>query len=145
MLEGLAPLILDSQGRDLMRGILLDDDTPSAKLRLGRYLVQARHDYDWEWASPARLVKPWPRAGALIVSVGPDAYVVAGNGVILTFTPADAADARAGIARVEEGRFDGRRWIPGRRLNGDETHQGRHLRLPAGAFGIQRIELYRYR
>jgi hypothetical protein len=32
-----------------------------------------------------------------------------------------------------------------RRLNGDETHQGRQLRLPMGAFGLQRVKLYRYR
>ena len=29
-------------------------------------------------------------------------------------------------------------------LNGDESHQGRHLRLPEGKFGIQRVRLYRY-
>jgi hypothetical protein len=37
------------------------------------------------------------------------------------------------------------RWVTGRRLNGDASHQGRHLRLPNGYFGIQRIKLYRYR
>jgi hypothetical protein len=30
-------------------------------------------------------------------------------------------------------------------MNGDQSHQGRHLRLPPGEFGIQRIKLYRYR
>ncbi len=35
-------------------------------------------------------------------------------------------------------------WRPGRRLNGDQTHQGRHLRIPAGDYGIQRLELYTY-
>ena len=29
-------------------------------------------------------------------------------------------------------------------MNGDQSHQGRHLRLPAGAFGIQCVRLYRY-
>ncbi len=28
-------------------------------------------------------------------------------------------------------------------LSGDESHQGRHLRIPAGQFGSQRIKLYR--
>ena len=31
------------------------------------------------------------------------------------------------------------------RGNGDETHQGRHLRLVPGEFSMQRIALYRYR
>jgi hypothetical protein len=37
------------------------------------------------------------------------------------------------------------RLAPGRWLNGDQNHQGRHLRLPSGKFDIQRIKLYRYR
>jgi hypothetical protein len=36
-------------------------------------------------------------------------------------------------------------WQPRRWLNGDQTHQGRHLRLPSGKFDIQRVKLYRYR
>jgi beta-galactosidase GanA len=35
--------------------------------------------------------------------------------------------------------------LPGRWLNGDQTHQGRHIRIPAGRVGTQRFELYRYR
>jgi hypothetical protein len=35
-------------------------------------------------------------------------------------------------------------WVAGRRLIGDEDHQGRHLRLPSDQFGIQRVKLYRY-
>jgi hypothetical protein len=30
-------------------------------------------------------------------------------------------------------------------LNGDQTHQGRHVRLAPGEFQIQRVRLYRYR
>ena len=37
------------------------------------------------------------------------------------------------------------RWQNVRWLNGDETHQGRHLRLVPGRLSIQRIKLYRYR
>jgi hypothetical protein len=31
----------------------------------------------------------------------------------------------------------------GRRLNGDQTHQGRHIRLPSGNPQIQRVRFYR--
>jgi len=51
----------------------------------------------------------------------------------------------AGIESIWEGRFVGARWVPGRLLNGDESHQGRHLRIPPDDFGIQRLKLYRYR
>jgi hypothetical protein len=33
---------------------------------------------------------------------------------------------------------------PGYRLNGDQSHQGRHLRIEAGDWNIQHIKLYRY-
>jgi beta-galactosidase GanA len=36
-------------------------------------------------------------------------------------------------------------WAPERWLNGDQTHQGRHIRLPPGKFDILRVKLYRYR
>jgi len=34
--------------------------------------------------------------------------------------------------------------VAGRRLNGDESHQGRHVRLPPETFGIQRVKLHAY-
>jgi beta-galactosidase GanA len=37
------------------------------------------------------------------------------------------------------------RWVPGRVLNGDQTHQGRHIRLAPDQFQIQRVKFYRYR
>jgi len=32
-----------------------------------------------------------------------------------------------------------------RLLNGDETHQGRHIRLAPDGFSVQQVRLYRYR
>jgi beta-galactosidase GanA len=46
---------------------------------------------------------------------------------------------------MEEGGYAGGRWIPGRRMNGDENHQGRHLYLPGREFGIQRVRLYTFK
>jgi hypothetical protein len=37
------------------------------------------------------------------------------------------------------------RWQPGRRLNGDQTHQGRHIGLPPANPQIQKVRFYRYR
>ena len=31
------------------------------------------------------------------------------------------------------------------RLNGNQSHQGCHLRIPAGQFDFQKIKLYQYR
>jgi hypothetical protein len=37
------------------------------------------------------------------------------------------------------------RLVRRRLLNGDETHQGRHIRLPPGEVSVQQVRLYRYR
>jgi len=81
--------------------------------------------------------------GGMIIAIAGDEYYVGGTGLVITFQP-KAAGMQAGILRVEEGTFEGDKWKPGRRLNGDEDHQGRHLRIPINEYGIQRIKLYNY-
>jgi beta-galactosidase GanA len=84
--------------------------------------------------------------GGLIIQTAPDEYLIAGQGLTVTVTPATPGPPQAGFDSVWEGSFDpDGRWIPGRLLNGDETHQGRRLRLEPGEFQIQRVRLYRYR
>ncbi|MBN2441317.1 MAG: DUF5597 domain-containing protein, partial [Spirochaetales bacterium] len=69
--------------------------------------------------------------------------IVAGTGVYITFE-SRREGKQAGILSIDEGEFTGDRWTGGRRMNGDESHQGRHLRLEYGSFRIQRIRLYTY-
>jgi beta-galactosidase GanA len=104
-----------------------------------------------EAAFTATTIDPWtPREaqdpashGALLIWLGGEDYLAVGQGVTLTVEPANGK-GRLGFERVEEGRFEGGRWVPGRRLNGDQTHQGRHVRLPPGEVGMQKVRLYRY-
>ena len=54
-------------------------------------------------------------------------------------------EVRLGLGTVDEGVYAGGKWIPGRRLNGDETPEWKALRFRADNYGIQRVKLYRYR
>jgi beta-galactosidase GanA len=92
----------------------------------------------WE-APPAT-----PRGAAMILQIAPEVFLIAAMGATITFSPADGK-GNVGIDQVQEGRFtkDGA-WIPGRWLNGDETHQGRHVRLDDQQWSVQRVRLYRY-
>jgi beta-galactosidase GanA len=100
----------------------------------------------------AHFVDPWtPRDrqqpsthGALAIALGPDELLLVGRGVTFTFAPSGGAGS-IGIERVEEGHYRDGTWIPRRLLSGDETHQGRHVRLPPDHVGIQRVWLYHYR
>jgi len=84
--------------------------------------------------------------GGMVIATGPEEYLIAGQGITVTFAGAGEGPSLAGIDRAEEGRFDAAgRWVAGRVLNGDQTHQGRHVRLPPGRWAIQKVRLYRYR
>lgn len=96
-------------------------------------------------AAPAPPRPAPPPRGGLVIALAPDEFLVAGTGMVVTFAPLGPGAPTAGILTLEEGRYEGGRWVPGRRLNGDQSHQGRQLMLPAGEFGLQRVKLYQYR
>jgi hypothetical protein len=142
ILSQVAPLILGNQGTPNMTALLVDKDAPSAKARLGGYEIEARF-------SAGRRPNPDApaddRVAALLIQVGPDDYVIVARSMGVYFTVASDDTQSVGLATVEEGQYVDGRWIPGRRLNGDETPEWKSLRFPAGAYGIQRVKLYRYR
>lgn len=144
VLSQLAPLILEKQGSGQTAGVILDEGNQTQDVNLGRYTLNISHSYTFKWSRPAK-VDIWPVAGGIVICTGPDEYVVAGSGLIVTFAPNPPGEEIAGIVNIQEGNFVNGRWIGGRWLNGDQNHQGRHLNLPLGNFGIQRIKLYRYR
>lgn len=86
-----------------------------------------------------------PIAGALVIALGMDEVLVAGTGVSVAFAP-DGPDApKAGIISAEEGHYADGKWVTDRWMNGNQTDQGRRVRLESSEFTIQRVRLYRYR
>jgi beta-galactosidase GanA len=144
VLSRLAPLVLARQGSDALTGVLLDKEHPEETLALGGYALRAVHDFTWEWSFGDRNAASWPRAGGLVMCVGPDEFLVAGTGIIVTFAAQSPAEGEVGLESVDEGTCENGAFVPARRLNGDETHQGRHVRIAPGQFGVQRVKLYRY-
>jgi beta-galactosidase GanA len=140
LLTQLARLILDKQGKGVMAGLLPEgpEQRLPQQLRLGDYLLNVTFERP---TNPNANVL----SGGLVISLGQDEYLLAGTGLTVTFETDRPDDPLVGILSVDEGKYANGQWLPGRRLNGDQTHQGRHLRLPPGGFGIQRIKLYRYR
>jgi beta-galactosidase GanA len=144
ILAQLTPLIVEHQARRSITGFVLEKERPREQIALGSYQLNLAHDHTWEWSGADRDAPSWPRTGGLAICVDTDEYLIAGSGFIVTFSSALDTPENVGIASIDEGRFEQGRWIAGRRLNGDESHQGRHVRLPPNEFGIQRVKLYRY-
>jgi beta-galactosidase GanA len=147
ILNQLAPLILEHQGKGSMAGLLPEGPEQRApqQLRLNGYTLNVT----WERPQPVpssdlSRTSDAP-SGGMVIAIGPDEFVFAGTGLVVTFDDPAQGDQNVGILSAQEGRYVNGRWVPGRWLNGDQTHQGRHLRLSPGKFDIQRVKLYRYR
>jgi hypothetical protein len=147
VLKQLAPVILANRGKQRMAGFrpLINEDgsvvdTPAKKVLGGVEFT-------------VTFIDPWtPRDkqtvadhGGLMIWTGGENYWFAGQGITITYKGADGGAPLVGIDLAEEGEFDANgQWVAGRRLNGDQTHQGRHIRLPPGGAQIQRVRFYRY-
>ena len=148
----LEPLLVERQGQGLSAGLLSEgpEQRQPQQVRLGGFVLAAT----FERGTPPSLADgvivpagapagPPPPSGGLVLATGPDELVVAGTAVTITFA-ASVPGKRAGILSAEEGRFVEGRWENVRWLGGDQTHQGRHVRLEPGRFSIQRVKLYLY-
>jgi hypothetical protein len=80
---------------------------------------------------------------AIFIAAGPNEFFVAGSGITIGISPNTPGPPLAGFATVEDGKFVDGRWVPGRRLAGDDDAQGQAINLRT--LGIQRFTVYRYR
>jgi hypothetical protein len=143
LLSQLAPLILKHQGNGTMSAVLLGPNDPPQKIAVGNYTlyVGAQRPRTAPGAAPSPQ-QAQPFSVAIFIAAGPDEYFAAGSGVSITFSPNTPGLPLAGLATVEDGKFVDGRWVPGRRLAGDDDAQGQSLTLRS--MGIQRFTLYRY-
>ena len=100
-----------------------------------------------------------PAAGgggyAIVISTGPGSYTILGSGVQATFNgPGHSA---AAVGKLEEGTYVDGRWVPGRRLNGDDimmnydaqnkfikNESGQGIRLAGGPPRALHLQVYGY-
>jgi beta-galactosidase GanA len=142
-LSQISPLILANQGKGSMTAVLLDSTNAIQKVQLGNYFIEA-HFMSRPSGSGSTNMYPEKVAG-LFISTGPDSYIIAGRNLTVYFTSATNELEKVGLATVEEGVYQDGRWVPGRRLNGDETPEWKALRFRSDNYSIQHVKLYRYR
>jgi hypothetical protein len=149
VLAQLAPLILENQTKGRVAAVLLEELTPSQRLRIGGYTLNITGDRPAPplfGPAPSTPPPPGPRPHGIFIASGPDEFYMAGVGLTVTFSPDSAGPPLVGLATVEEGRFVDGRWVRARTLAGDDTGQGNNLSLRRnGGPAILRVTLYRYR
>jgi hypothetical protein len=152
-LRQLTPLILEHQGKNTIAAAWLNSKKQSQEIQLGNYKINV------ELFRNRRNPEQVAETGyGLFIAIGPDEYVISGCDIRVTFTPTTSGPPIAGLASVETGKFECGRWIPGRKLSGDDillrydlgaaadvNQSGSGLQFRDVNRSIQRVKLYRYK
>jgi beta-galactosidase GanA len=151
-LSQIAPQILEHQSKGTIAGVVLDKEKTEEQVKLGNYILNVGLP-----RRGGRGQDPVPDVigYGLFMATGPDEYLLAGNNVLITFTPNTPGPPIAGLVTQEAGRFDNNgKWVATHFLIGDDSmitntppvnQSGSGVRLAFGERAIQRVTLYRYR
>jgi beta-galactosidase GanA len=133
-IESVAPLILEHQAKGDLHGFVLNGPHPSVDFTVEGYTVHV--SLDEIFGSHAE------NGFGLIFPSGSGEFTGVGKGFRVTFTP--RTGLHAGIGAVDEGSFADGKWVPGRRLNGDENDQGKTWRFDPRQVKTEKVSLYRF-
>ena len=154
LLAQAAPEILEAQAKGAIKAVSLNAQHSAETVKLGNYTFAF---------SMGRMRGPAPAGGtnaqassyAIVISTGPDDYTILGSGVQATFN--GPGPSPAAVAKLEEGTYVDGRWVPGRRLNGDDimlnydapnkaikNESGQGFRLAGGAPKALHLQIYGY-
>jgi hypothetical protein len=143
-LRQLAPL-LTSIDRSQMTSVVRQAGDTKAAVELGGYLLRIQYLQGSQTPGPPqRESATAPPGAAIIINTAPNEFVIAGEGLTITFLPDSQGPQHAQLMSVEEGTFDNGTWLPERRLNGDETNGSNYLIFRGAAPTIQKVQLYRH-
>lgn len=170
-LQQLSPLFAGGSSLLLKDGVLLSVEKPETTINDDSVRITLSHYFTLPWDPRAADRKNWNDAGAVLLKIADEEYLLAGSGVVARFedirerkqatelgedgfassgtdikTAASASNTpRIGLALVEEIKIDPDGTFHRlRTLNGDETHQGRHVRIGVDDHKILHIKTYKY-
>jgi len=136
LLASLTPLITEHQSAGNVHGFVLDKNHPSVDFTISGYTLHVTLDEIFGFHSESGF--------GIIMATGRDEFLGAGKGFRVSFTPRSASGPHVGIAAIDEGSFEDGKWIPGRRLNGDENDQGKGWRFDPRQLRTEKVTLYRF-
>ncbi len=140
VLSQMSDLLLTSQASGNVRALVLHKDSPrpTRTIALGGYLFEGALSRSW----PSRTLST--DDGAMIaIESGPNEFYIAGSGLTISFVRDPDTDNKiSGIASIEEMSRSANGWVVMRRLNGDQSNQGRQLLMDPHRMAIFRVKLY---
>lgn len=173
-LKELMPVITKYQGMEMMKGILFDQNNKEQNIEWDGMILVCKHFFTLPWDARATDGSVWPEGGGLIIRLDKFEYLIAGSGIVIEFKDPEEikgiiekklgedgfvtaggnstaketwnGNKRIGIGSVDEVSIDENgdmKYL--RRMNGDQDHQGRHVRIGVDDFSILHVKLYEYR
>jgi hypothetical protein len=139
-LDELSDMLVPAQAMEHTRGLVLhiSSPRPTQTVALNGFLFEATLSRSW----PAKTLLTDDGA-MIIVQSKPNEFFIAGRGLVVTFArDPDRDDRVAGIASIEEVSRANGEWITQRRLNGDQSNQGRQLSMSPNRVKTYRVILY---
>jgi hypothetical protein len=151
VLGGMAPWLLEQQAAGKVTAVVEGSERDTT-------FTFAGHTMRLRFGGRGALFAPAPTPGtmelpgrdetdrrgyALFIAPAPDTLFVAGSRVTILFDASGPASAHELIGAIDEGRFEQRQWIPGRRMNGDESFSNSVLYLDNDTPAVLRVKLYR--
>lgn len=116
LLADLMPLLTDAYGTSRLAGFLQQGDEEQFVQELGNYRFNVRTCKPLEQCQVP--------GAALLLALGDDEFLAVGRNLVFTYTPLAPAARTAELIRLDVGDYHLGQWLPGRRLNGDETAHG---------------------
>ncbi|MGA2650483.1 MAG: DUF5597 domain-containing protein [Terracidiphilus sp.] len=140
LLDSLSDILPALQASGSTRAIVLHSNSPrpTQTVSLGGYLFEATLSRSW----PAKTLLQDDGA-MIILQTAANEFYIAGAGLTVSFFRDPDVDTKiSGIAGVEEVERSNGAWTTLRRLNGDQTNQGRQLSLAPHQVHTYRVILY---
>ncbi len=141
VLNDLSDLLLANRSQS--DGVYLDKKHASDTLKMGNYQIVVSHVYTLPWNDGAKAEK-WTPSGCVIIQTSPNEFWIGGTSVTCTFKNIQDSSFTTGILSADVATKQENDWKYVR-INGDQTHQGRHMRIGSDEWQIQRIRLYSYK
>lgn len=140
VLDSIHDLLPAAQAAGMTRGLVLHSTSPRSTqtVALAGYLFEITLSRSW----PARSIIADDGA-MLILQTAPGEFYIAGSGLTVSFARDPDVDAGiVGIESIEQVSRSSGQWTTEKRLNGDQTNQGRQLLLDPHQPHIYRVRLY---
>ena len=135
------PLVAQKISEGKAYGVIVSAENPQAEITVKDVRFTCRHDGTISWCPVHSQTDKWGEGAFLILDLDERGLLFLGTSCVATMTP-DDGNGHIGILSIDEVTDSSMHTL--RRLNGDEDHQGRHLRIPYGSVEAQLLKVYKY-